>query len=62
MNMDITEFARLGGRARALKLTGEERVRIARKAGKASGKARKAKANLHRGTAHIYGENASGGK
>lgn len=55
--MDITEFARLGGKARALKLNAQERAQIAKKAGKASGKARKLKAKSHRATTHIYGEN-----
>jgi general stress protein YciG len=39
--MDVKEFARLGGLARAAKLTKEKLSDIGRKAGKASGKARK---------------------
>jgi hypothetical protein len=38
------EFARKGGKARAAKLSAAERRKIASKAGKASGKARRAKA------------------
>lgn len=39
--MTVTEFARLGGRARAAKLTKERRVEIARNAGLASASKRK---------------------
>ena len=41
--MNITEFARLGGLARAKKLSVERRKEIAKQAGKASGLARRAK-------------------
>lgn len=42
----LTEIGRRGGEARAKKLTAVERKAIARKAGKASGKARSKKAKL----------------
>jgi len=43
MTMTLTQMARMGGKARAKALTKAERVEIARKAGSAPKKARKAK-------------------
>jgi general stress protein YciG len=40
--LTITEFARMGGKARAAKLSKERRVSIAREAGKKGGRPRKA--------------------
>lgn len=57
MTMTLKQFARKGGYARAAKLSKAQREEIARKAGQASGKARKEKANSHRETTQIYGEN-----
>ena len=39
--LTITEFARMGGRARAEKLSKERRIAIAREAGKKGGRPRK---------------------
>ncbi len=41
--MNVKEFARLGGRARAAKLTKERRIEIARNAGLASSRKRTSK-------------------
>ncbi len=41
--MNITQFARLGGKARAAKLTKERRIQIARNAGLASSRKRTSK-------------------
>jgi hypothetical protein len=41
--MDVTEMARLGGKARAAKLTGKQRSEIARKAARARWRKRRKK-------------------
>jgi len=46
--MTQREFASLGGRARAAKLTPEDRIRIARWAGVASGKKRASKSQTEK--------------
>ncbi len=43
--MNVKEFARLGGRARAAKLTKERRIEIARSAGLASAQKQRASKN-----------------
>lgn len=43
--MNVTQFARLGGRARAAKLTKERRIEIARNAGLASAQKQRASKN-----------------
>jgi hypothetical protein len=46
--MTQREFARMGGKARAAKLTPQDRVRIARWAGVASGKKRASKSQTEK--------------
>ena len=54
--MDVKEFARLGGMARAKKLTKARRIEIARQAGTASGTARKAAGRKRRAPHYGKGE------
>ncbi len=46
--MTLTEFARKGGKARAAKLTKEQRIEIARNAGLASAKQRASKLDANK--------------